>query len=63
VTHAAPPIQSYLGLFFGLLAIIFLLLALRRASASALAAKAYSRMALIFAVVSAALLLSNRFLR
>jgi len=59
-----PPIQAYLGLFFGLLAIIFVVLALRRSSAkAALAANVYRRMALIFAVVSAALLLSNRFLR
>jgi hypothetical protein len=58
-----PPIQQYIGLFFGLLAVIFLVLALRRASANALAANVYRRMALIFAVVSAALLLSSRLLR
>ena len=57
------PIQGYLGLFFGLLAIIFLVLALRRSSANAaVAARVYRRMALIFAAVSAALLLSSRFL-
>ena len=57
-----PPIHQYIGFFFGLLAIIFLALALRRASANALTAKVYRRMALIFAVVSTALLLSSRFL-
>jgi hypothetical protein len=56
--------QQFLGLFFGLLAVIFLVLALRRSSgAAAIAAKVYRRIAFIFAVVSAALLLSSLFHR
>jgi len=59
-----PPVQSYLGLFFGLLAATFLVFALRRSSgAAAIAAKVYRRIAFIFAVVSAALLLSSLFHR
>lgn len=61
-----PQVQRYLSLFFGLLAAIFLLLALRRSASasgeSAPAIKAFFRTGLIFAAVSVFLLLSSRFL-
>ena len=59
-----PPINLYLGLFFGALAAVFLGLALRWSSkqpAAATPARAYLRIGLIFAAVSLVLLFTGRY--
>lgn len=58
-----PPIQLYLGLFFGALAALFLFLAFRRPSGRARSGeplKAFLRTGLIFAAVSIVLLFAAR---
>jgi hypothetical protein len=60
------PIQQYTGLFFGILAAIFLLSAFSRSGSDSgifgPASKAFFRTGLIFAAVSIFLLLFSRFL-
>jgi hypothetical protein len=58
-----PPTRSLLGIFFGLLGAIFLIMAFRSSSRQALiSARAYLRIGLIFAAVGIALILSGRLL-
>jgi tellurite resistance protein TehA-like permease len=53
------PVRSYIGLFFAVLAAIFLLLAVRRSLQHTKPVKALLRVGLIFAAVSLVLLLLN----
>jgi len=59
-----PPIQLYVGIFFGALAAIFLLLAFGRSKSTGertQPVKAFVRIGLIFAAVSLSLLVSTRY--